>query len=50
MPSWGVWSFRKLRNQQVQVEIENAFELEKFLLELSHAGFVFRRKLSSKRY
>jgi hypothetical protein len=40
----------KLRDEQVQIEIENASELKKFRLEVSHAGFVFRGDVPSKRY
>jgi hypothetical protein len=40
----------KLRNEQVQIEIENAPELKKFPLEVSHAGFIFRGDVPSKQY
>jgi hypothetical protein len=40
----------KLRNEQVQIEIENASELKKFPPKVSHAGFVFRGNVPSKRY
>jgi hypothetical protein len=41
---------KTLRNEKVQIEIENASVLKKFPLEVSHAGFVFRGNLPSKRY
>jgi hypothetical protein len=49
-PSWEHGHAEKLRDEQVQIEIDNASELKKFPLELSHAGFVFRGHLSSERY